>query len=273
LVAGDLAPLAALRETPRDELVRVARAARGLVVTVAAVSNVLEARRDGTAVVADTWRWAKLLLHATHPYIGPATARDSDSAGAQEALEAWMADHAPEFQLTYEDGHDRAIALALGALYRDRGDEPQLLLDDERIDALERALQAPDLPPAYVEAGDGFEIGVLAGGRVAEVTTRRDDLRLRIATRRGEYTIDATPGDRSNSIARGAVVQRCVAHGSGLLEIDFEGGERLVAMPDPQYESWHVSGPEITLFSMPGGDFSYFDDDPRTSFNINDYDE
>ena len=272
MVAGDLAPLAALRDTPRDELVRVARAARDLVVTVAAVSNVLEARRAGTAVVADTWRWAKLLLHATHPYIGPAIARDSDPANAQEALEAWMADHAPEFQLPYEDGHDRAIALALGGLYRDRGDEPQLVLDDERIDALERALQAPDPPPAYVEAGDGFEIGVLTGGRVAELTTRRDDLRLRIATRRGDYTIDASPGDQPTSVARGAVVQRCVAHGSGVLEIDFEGGGRLVALPDPQYESWQVSGPEITLFSMPGGDFSYFDDDPRTSFNVSDYD-
>ena len=182
-----------------------------------------------------------------------------------------MADHAPEFQLTYEDGHDRAIALALGALYRDRGDEPQLVLDDARIDELERALQAPDPPPAYVEAGDGFEIGVLAGGRVAEVTMGRGDLRLRIATRRGEYTIDATPGDRPSRLARGAVVQRCVAHGSGLLEVDFEGGERLVALPDPRYESCHVSGPEITLFSMPGGDFSYFDDDPRTSFDVSDY--
>jgi hypothetical protein len=39
-----------------------------------------------------------------------------------EIAAAWTRDHAPEFDLPYEDGHDHAIAHVLGALYRDRGD-------------------------------------------------------------------------------------------------------------------------------------------------------
>lgn len=272
LVAGDLASLVALRATPRDELVRVARATPGLLVTADAVTSVLEARRAGTAAAAETWRWAKLLLHATHPYVGPPVA-PVDPADVHEALDAWVADHTPEFDLPYEAGHERGIARALGALYHDRGDEVALELDRERIDDLERAMQAADPPPAYVEAGDGFEIGVLAGAPITELSAGKDTLSLRVSTSRGDYSIELSQHERSSGVVRGAVVERCVTHGSGVLEIVFVGGGRLVAPPTPRYESWHLSGPELTVFAMPGGDFSYFDDDPRKGFVTSDYDE
>src|SRR2546421_3162393 len=78
LIGGDLSLLPTLRETSPDDLLGVARETAGPMVTVDAVTRVLEARRAGSASAAETWRWAKLLLHKTHPYTHRPRGPDSD---------------------------------------------------------------------------------------------------------------------------------------------------------------------------------------------------
>jgi hypothetical protein len=272
LVDGDLRLLPDLRETSPDELVRVAHDAPDLVVTVDALTRVFEARKSGSTAAADTWRWAKLLLHKTHPYVWRSRGPEPDPDDLAAIREAMVREMAPEFELSYEDGHDRGIAAVLGELYGDRGDD-EGGIDSEQIDQLLAAVREADPPPDLIDLEDGLEIAALVGGTVTEVEGSHERLRLRVGTERGDFTIDGHRFDVASfepQDLRGAVVERCVAHELGPLEIDFAGGFRLVARPDPDYEGWEVMG-RLAVMSQPGGDLAIVDDDPRSTFRSDDY--
>ncbi|MBJ7336666.1 MAG: hypothetical protein JHC64_03145 [Mycolicibacterium sp.] len=61
----------------------------------------------------------------------------------------------------------------------------------------------------------------------------------------------------------GRAVEAAHADDVGGLHVTFEGGARIVVGPDPDYESWHVNGPNGALvLSMPGGGLAVWDPQP-----------
>lgn len=56
---------------------------------------------------------------------------------------------------------------------------------------------------------------------------------------------------------RGRVVNECLAHKDGRLEISFEDGSRLEILPDQEYESWEISGTgDLHVVGLPGGELA-----------------
>jgi hypothetical protein len=252
LAGGELPELATLRETSPDELARVATEIGDLVVPLEAVAAVLEARRTGAARAEDTWRWAKLLLHRTHPYVRRARGPEPNP------IIAAIRELEPDFELRYEDGHDHAIAHVLGAIYRDRGDTRL------EIDELLEQLHEPDPPPDLVETDGGLEIPALAGGEVTDTSLGH----LVVATATGEFLVRIP--DVHDLEDEGAVIERCFVRDSGTLELDFAGGRRVVVDPDDRYEAWEVAG-RFGIICLPGGELAFLRDDPRSHHLSIDY--
>lgn len=58
-------------------------------------------------------------------------------------------------------------------------------------------------------------------------------------------------------------VNSALAHKDGVLEITFREGARLTVGPDPNYESWGVTGVRwLRVVCMPGGDLAVWSADP-----------
>jgi hypothetical protein len=58
----------------------------------------------------------------------------------------------------------------------------------------------------------------------------------------------------------GHVITSSVVDASGVLAISFDTGARLVCVPDGQYESWTMAGPNGRLVvSMPSGELAIWD--------------
>jgi hypothetical protein len=77
----------------------------------------------------------------------------------------------------------------------------------------------------------------------------------------GDHQI--TPGEGAEDGAAlvdhlvGQVVTAAIADADGGLRVDFEGGARLLAGADPDYEAWTFAGPGgAKVVSLPGGGLS-----------------
>lgn len=74
------------------------------------------------------------------------------------------------------------------------------------------------------------------------------------------------PGDVENSLRWlvGMTVASSPAEPSGALTVVFDEGTRLTVAVDPDYEAWHVAGPDGSLVvCMPGGQLAIWDARPE----------
>ena len=91
----------------------------------------------------------------------------------------------------------------------------------------------------------------------------RDDVVIRVASfrlagRSGDETLIDAEGPRDRLAPALTLYRDRIGHAKawkdGRLEITFSSGRTLTASPDPDYESWEVSGPgSIMLVCVPGG--------------------
>jgi hypothetical protein len=105
-----------------------------------------------------------------------------------------------------------------------------------------------------VSTESGYTAGIeFSGGSEIRVETA-----FTLGTDDGEHRF--APGERVEQAAArlgelvGRVVVAATAGDGGVLQIDFEGGTRLLAEPDPDYEAWTFAGPDGTkVVCQPGG--------------------
>jgi hypothetical protein len=107
----------------------------------------------------------------------------------------------------------------------------------------------------------GHEVGYtvrleFSGGYEARVETA-----FTVRTTDGDHRVVPGEDDEGAATAVGALAGRVVtvaaADDAGGLRIDFDGGTRVLAEADPNYEAWTVAGPAgMKIVSLPGGGLS-----------------